>query len=959
MHFLELVASDLLSRFGADISNITLVFPNRRASLFFNQYLSRQISKPIWQPKVTTIADMMFGLSGLKPVDPLSLVFRLYRHYGHHMASAEPFDSFYFWGEVMVNDFDQIDKYRVDSRLLFANVHDIKEIEERFGGLTAEQLDAVKQYLGIVADENRSMIRENYMRVWRVLGAIYTDFRESLVTEGIGYEGLAFRVAADRLDSSLQCLVERETAFVGFNALNSCEVALFRHLKRYGRALFYWDYDTYYTRLGTHEASLFMLENLREFPNRLGQEHFNNFRAEKRINLISAPTSVSQTKLIPGILERIKNEGVDINVNTAIVLPEEHLLLPSLSALPQNIGDINITMGYPLRDTAAYSLVEYLTRLQVNARVAESGEVRFYFRDVVAVLNHPYVRLVDSETCDRLMGELLTKNAIFALDSSLAVSQLTQRLFRLRRTGADMVDYLLDATNLIASEVACAERSISFDSQLELEFLYSMVLSLNRVKDLLAAGNVEVSLKVFQQLFRKVFAQQRVSFSGEPISGLQIMGFLETRCLDFDNLIILSVNDDVIPGSGYRPSFITPSLRRAYGLPDYRHQDAIYAYYFYRLLQRAQNVYLVYRSRAEGLSSGEVSRFALQLMYESGKSIASIGVKFNLGATPRGAISVEKSPAVMARLGRYLDKNNDGKFLSPSALTSYLVCPLRFYFRYVADIREPDEVTEEVDLPGFGKILHTTMELIYNDIDKKYIESPDIEKYIKQPGGVSAMTERAFALTYLKSETGDMKSLLSGRNRLFLEQIKYLVNKMLLVELNRTPFELIGHEQKVEMLLPFSQNRTPAKARVGGYIDRLERRDDKLTVIDYKTGKPKLAVFDSIQGLFEAAAIDKTKEVFQVFTYCAILESQYPGGKIKPAVWFVRNASPEYRPEVRFNRTKDTQEVVDSFAEFTPDFRNGLSQLLMQIFDDQKPFLQTNEVKSCKTCPYLSICGSR
>lgn len=959
MHFLELVASDLLSRFGADISNITLVFPNRRASLFFNQYLSRQISKPIWQPEITTITDMMFGLSGLKPVDPLSLVFRLYRHYSRHMDYAEPFDSFYFWGEVMVNDFDQIDKYRVDSRMLFANVQDIREIEERFGGLTAEQMDAVKQYLGIVTEGSGSVIRENYMRVWRVLGAIYADFCESLVAEGVGYEGLAFRAAADRLDSSLNCLVERETAFVGFNALNSCEVALFRHLKRNGRAHFYWDYDTYYTRLGAHEASLFIVENMREFPNRLGQEHFNNFRDEKRINLISAPTTVSQTKLIPGILDRIKNEGVEVSINTAIVLPEEHLLLPTLSALPQNIGDINITLGYPLRDTSAYNLAEYLTRLQLNARVAESGEVRFYYRDIVAVLNHPYVRLVDGETCDRLMGIMLSRNAIFALDSSLAVSQLTQRLFRLCRTGADMVDYLLDASSYIASEIACAEISMNFDSHLELEFIYTLVLSLNRVKDLLAAGNMEVSLKVSKQLFRKVFAQQRVSFSGEPLSGLQIMGFLETRCLDFENLIILSVNDDVVPGSGYRPSFITPSLRMAYGLPEYRHQDAIYAYYFYRLLQRARNVYMVYRSRAEGLSSGELSRFALQLMYESGKAITSIGVKFNLGATPGGAISVEKSPAVMARLGRYLDKNDNARFLSPSALTSYMVCPLRFYFRYVADIREPDEVSEEVDLPGFGKILHTTMELIYNSIGKKYIERSDIEKYIMQPGGVSAMTERAFALTYLKSETGDIKSLLTGRNMLFLEQIKYLINKMLLVELNRTPFELIGHEQKVERLLPFSQNGTPSMARLGGFIDRLERRDDKVVVIDYKTGKPKLAVFDSIRSLFDTASIDKTKEVFQVFTYCAILESLYPGQKVQPAVWFVRNASPEYRPEVSFRRTKDMQEVVDSFAEFSSDFRDGLSQLLSQIFDNQINFSQTNVAKSCKTCPYLSICGSR
>jgi len=537
---------------------------------------------------------------------------------------------------------------------------------------------------------------------------------------------------------------------------------------------------------------------------------------------------------------------------------------------------------------------------------------------------------------------------------------LSEVLFVSQTTGSQMATYLVEACRLIAGFINQKTETENFNTQIELEYLFSLFTNLNRLVDVINQNSIDISLKIFRQLFRKAFAQVRVSFSGEPLSGVQVMGFLETRTLDFENLIMLSVNDDILPGYHHRPSFVTPSLRFAYGLPDYSHQDAIYGYYFYRLLQRSKQVYLVCRNRSEGLMSGELSRFALQLLMESGKKIERIDLKFDLGITKQNEISIEKTEHVFQRLSRYLTGDDNKKYLSPSAFTSYLSCPLKFYYRYIADIREAEEVAEEVDLPGFGKILHAAMDLIYTSIGKDTIDKADLDLLINNPLALNLMIEKAFAKEYLKTDKKDIKSLLTGRNLLILEQIKYSIVKMLKTDIKRVPFKIIRMEGEISANLEFKGNGKDYQIRIGGIVDRLETDGNTIKVVDYKTGKADgKGEFASIDDFFDAKKGEKTKEVFQIFSYCYALKQQYGYSDIKPELWFVRNISPDYMPCVLYKESTKTKSEVMSFNQFENDFVDKLKALAADIFDTSKPFSQITDLDTCRKCPYTSICGRK
>jgi len=618
-NFLQLVADDLLQRYGDSISEVTLIFPSRRAGLFFNKYLSQKISKPIWSPSIATIGGLMEQISGLTTDDSISLVTKLYNIYKKVKGSDEPFESFYFWGEVMLSDFDQVDKYLVDANQLFTNIKDIKDIEERFGELTKEQAEAINEYIGAIQGDYVSELRNNYLSVWGLLLSIYKLFKEELEQQGIAYEGMAYRKASEILaNPNSSPRLPENIAFIGFNALNECEKVLLQRCKRDCKALFYWDYHPTFVDNPEYEAGYFIRKNITAFPNALNRELLIGDELEpKTIKMVAAPSTVSQTKLVPRIIDELKASGANLDLSTAIVFPKENILIPTLQAIPDDIENINITMGYPIRETPAYSLAEFLVKLQMNAQVSASGTLRFYHRDALAILNHPYIRLCAADKAADLAVSIKKSNRIYPKSTELTNHLLLADIFKHISTGKELSSYIKLICNTISKEVAkLASQNSTNHLRIDLEFLYALNKSITRLDGVISTLNFEITHKTFLQLLRKAFAQERVSFSGEPLSGLQVMGFLETRALDFENIIILSFNDDVLPGRSQPVSFITPSLRVGFGLPDYKHHDAVYAYYFYRLLSRAKRVYLVYSGKAEGLSSGEKSRFGLQLEME-------------------------------------------------------------------------------------------------------------------------------------------------------------------------------------------------------------------------------------------------------------------------------------------------------------------------------------------------------
>ncbi len=961
--FLSLVAKDLTKRYENRISDLTLVFPSHRPGLFFQNHLSSLISRPIWSPRITTISDLMKDLSGFQLEEQFRLVARLHSLYCSITGHNESFDNFYFWGEVLLTDFDQIDKYLVDAKQLFRNIKDIKEIDEKFGELSPEQSKALEDYLGVMTGNNISALRDKYLSVWEYLFEIYSQFRDSLSNENLAYEGMIYRKAAELVSNpNTTTTSPTPIAFIGFNALNESEKTVLKKFKSSGEAFFYWDYDPVFVEDPDHEAGAFIRENLTLFPNALPKEFFISEDSRKKtIKLVSAPSTVAQSKLIPRMLAEFGDDNSEIGINTAIVLPRENLLIPTLQGLPNNLDLLNITLGYPLKETPAYSLVEHLVKLQMNIQHDAKGEVKFYHRNVFGLLNHPYIKLCNPEDSSKLSADIRRTNRIFPHQSELEKSTLLKKIFRYIPEGNEIVSYLLSVCEHISQEIASRIEQEGTDVQrIDLEFLYSLHKCLTRLKDTLSILEKNISHKLFLQLIRKAFIQERVSFSGEPLAGIQVIGLLETRCLDFDNLIILSFNEDIIPGKNQTTSFITPSLRIGFNLPTYKHQDSVYAYYFYRLLNRAKKVFLVYSNRTEGLSSGERSRFALQLQLEEiYGEIETIPVGFHLSISPTPPITITKSNEVIESLMKNLNKRGNGITLSPSGLTTYLNCPLQFYFRYGAKISEADEVLEEAGALEFGKVIHQTMEMLYEQHTNTVITSSTIDSILKNEEIIQKALNLAFNEVFFSSFNSDEKHELTGRNILAKKAMHYTLKKMLRCEKERAPFRFIGHENEVYHSFKIDIQGVEHTIHLGGYIDRLEEKNNKIHVIDYKTGKysSTKGVISSIDEIFDSGNINEMKEVLQIFCYCLAITNLYKGMPIKPFIWFVRKMQTEEEFSVKIKTKPRINEPIEDFYPYLSDFEQGVEKLLTEIFNPTIDFTQTSDNDKCKVCQYASICG--
>jgi CRISPR/Cas system-associated exonuclease Cas4 (RecB family) len=956
--FLKIVAQDLISKYGDKVCDITLVFPSNRAGLFFNSYLSNLIAKPIWAPKSITINRLMQDVSGIKIDDPISLVTNLYNTFCKVKGIREPFEDFYFWGEVMLADFDQVDKYLIDPKQLYSNIKNLKDIDKQFGGLTPEQADAIRDYLGAMSEAHISDLRDKYLSVWEILLDIYVDFRTEIESNGLAYEGLAYRKAAEILmDPDSAPNLPAKIAFIGFNALNKCEKALFKRCKKEGKTLFYWDYDPSFMEKDEQEAGLFIRQNLLDFPNAIPLESLDSSLNTRIVKLIAAPSAVAQVKILPKIIEKLTLQGGKLDETTAIVFPKENLLIPALKTFPPEVSSLNITMGYPMKETAAYSLAELLVKLQLSARTSREKAISFYHRDVVAILNHPYIRICEPENTTTLVTSIKRGNRIYPNANDLWKSVFLKRIFEIQNNHQQLTNYLIDICKNAAKTIAAiAVEKDNAHQRIDIEFLYSLHKSLNRVNGVLKKVDFAVSPRVFLQILRKVFAQERVSFSGEPLEGLQVMGFLETRALDFENLVILSFNDDVLPGKNHPVSFITPSLRVAFGLPDYKHHDAVYAYYFYRLLTRAKNVYLVYSNRAEGLSNGEKSRFGLQLEMEHMiGQIETIPVGYNISLTPNQPIEIHKTTDVLNNLIGNLSKKNGEITLSPSGLTTYLTCPLRFYFRYVNGLDEDDDVTEEVGALEFGRIIHKTMEDLYKEFNGVMVTPQMIKSLIANKKFVENTLDSVFLEVFLNDTNANIDDL-SGRNLLARNALLYTLNKMLQVDLKRAPFFLVSHEQQVYTYIALN-DKPVERIKIGGIVDRIELNNDTVWSIDYKTGKhTNKGRFEMLEDLFNPDKVDKCKEVFQTFCYSLALSELYPTNPIKPALWFVKATKSADDFTIKHLQNKKLH-PVDDFRMYRQEFNERLAGLVSQIFDKSVPFTQTNDSDKCRNCPFVGICG--
>ena len=948
--FLKQVAADLYRRTQGRLARTAVVFPNKRAGLFFNEYLAQQTESPIWSSTYISISDLFRNLSSCEVGDPVKLVCELYKVFRTHTQSKETLDDFYFWGELLLSDFDDADKNMVDTRQMFRNLQDLRTMMDDYTFMDKEQEEAIQQFFLNFSIERRTVLKEKFISLWDVLADIYRSYREALASQNIAYEGMMYRQVAEELDP--ESLPYDTYVFVGFNVLNKVERTLFQKLRDAGKALFYWDYDSYYMDKKHHEAGEFIKRNLLEFPSALPEEAWEKMQtldSPKEIRYIAAPTENAQARYLP---QWIRENLTDEEKETAVVLCNESLLQSVLHSLPNEVKHVNITMGFPLSQTPVYSYMKALLDLQIQGYDTKNGH--FLYQEVMAVLKHPYTRILTPET-EKLEKELAENNRFYPLPSELQTDEVLTHLFTPISTNLALTEYLSKALQQVAGIYQQSKDSDAFD-QLYRESLFKAYTTINRFHTLIEEGDLQVHAETFCRLLIKVLSATSIPFHGEPAIGMQVMGVLETRNLDFRHLVMLSVNEGQLPKAGGDSSFIPYHLRKAFGMTTIEHKIAVYAYYFYRLLQRAEKVTLLYNSSSEGLNRGEWSRFMLQFLIESGHHIAQQSLEAGQLPQQSAPIRVPKTPQVMQRMHQVFDlAYNPKAMLSPSALNGYLDCPLRFYLKYVAGLEVPEEVNAEIDSATFGSIFHKAAENIYKDLTAhgKLINKEALENLLKDTIRLEAYVDEAFKELFFHIPS-DQKPEYNGIQLINSAVIVRYIKQLLQLDIRYAPFQYVESEKSVVEKICIHTPSGDFQSRIGGYIDRLDSKEDTLRIVDYKTGG-SASIPNNIESLFIPAK-NRSNYVFQTFLYASIM-TRRTEKKVAPSLLYIHQAASEnYSPIISMGEPRKTKEPVCDFKLHEEEFRENLQKLLDEIFHPDIDFTQTEIEDKCTYCDFKAFC---
>ena len=998
--FLYKVAEVFYAQYGNELYRHTFVLPNRRAGVFLQKYLAEIAGKPLFSPTMLTIQELFASLSSYQLADRIEMLVMLYSHYGKISGSDESFDDFLYWGEMLLNDFDDVDKYLVDAKQLFRNVHDFRSLDDDLTHLTEDQISAIRRFWTHFMPVEGNETKQKFQETWKVLFELYVSFRDELHEKGRAYEGMMFREVAERARAKeAREWQTKSFVFVGLNALTPAEKLLLEHLKNLDMADFYWDYDSPFVHDTQNRASLWVQDNLTRFPSKFRWNDSGEKAEKSTIEVIGVPSGAGQAKHVTHLLsDLIASKAIpDPNeaINTAIVLPDEQLLLPVLYSISHEIGKINVTMGYGLSHSSVASLVEHIALLQQNLRNRD-GETAFYHRYVEALLNHPLVNMAASTEAESLKEHILTYNRIVVPQSEIPDHPLLTMMFSPVTRWQEIGDYLhrifsylyhaltegknsgtlpaeknnekfieekneeklsrgkeerkhseeKDVKKLVGEkdeEKLPSGNSRSMD--MEREFIVQYYKTVTRLQDRLS-GAENMTVETWFRLLKKLAHSISVAFSGEPLSGLQVMGVLETRAIDFENLIILSMNEGVFPLKNPSNSFIPYTLRKGFGLPTHEHQDSTYAYHFYRMISRAKRVYMLYDTRTEEMQTGEVSRYFYQLkyLYHDAFNIAERVVTYEVSAPEAAPVSVTKTTEVMRKLDDFRSGNQ--KSLSASLINNYIDCPLKFYFTAVEGLSEETEVQESVESDVFGSIFHRLMEIIYNRYNNKTVTPDVLSGIAKDDTSLTGIIEKAFARYYFRDE-GNPRPL-QGQHYLIGEILRSYVKQTLEMDKQFTPFQYIGSEYRFNTSYRVNDALT---VNFKGSIDRIDRVGESHRIIDYKTGTGSTD-FKDIPQLFDASKNNRPYQILQVFVYGLFYLLENPGARLAPAVYYLRTVFKDFDPAVRYDK-----HPIDDISVYMPEFKEYFDALLQEIFDAGVPFSQTTNPKNCEWCAFNGLCN--
>ena len=942
--FLTETAESLYAAYGAGISDLYIIFPGKRARLFFNEALLEITGgRPMWQPRYLSMDDLVRSLSPLETGDRLRLVAELYKIYDRY--HPEPFDRFFRWGEMLLSDFDTIDKYLIDAAALYANVSDLREIESRFGGLFAENDEAMALVRGFWQTLDRpgvkSVEQQQFLKIWRSLHSIYSEYKARLRELGIGYGGMIYRDVAESLapGDTDERFAGKTFCFVGFNALNECEKRLFGYLKETGAGRFYWDYDNYFYRSEDQEAGRFIRRNTARFGDDAPDLARDNFERPKRIDVISAPSDILQCKALYRELEKIYEQQGFIDKETAIVLTDENLLLPVLHSIPPAAAALNVTMGYPLANTVPYMLLERLLMLQSHVR-----EGHFSHTDVLGLLAHPYVAEQAAAAAKAVADRINTWQTVWVPPDFFEDNDLLCRIFRPVPDVEQLQLYIEDILSGLG-----AVPSDSEEARQRKEFIFTILDNVIRLGNTVRECGIELPTGIYISLLRQTLAKTRVPYEGEPLSGLQIMGILETRNLDFDNVILLSLTYDTFPGNREGSSYIPFNLRQAFGLPTPQDHEAMYAYYFYRLIARCRRLTMMYSSAADDKRTGEQSRYIYQLEYESPHAVERSNINLRIDYRPVEPISVAKSPEIMRRLA--------AMEFYPSKLNRYIDCPLKFYFADIERLETPEQIEQEVTHLDVGNTLHRALELLYAPL----VGRPDAARHIAALAAADIRDAVERSMADVMGVRGQQIEL-SGRMSLHRDiVIRYVENiRRFDAREGGAPFIVEGLERTVKHPFDFG-GRSVTLAGVADRIDRLH--DGTLRIVDYKSGGDT-PEFVSVENLFSDEGVTRDGElryephngaVLQTLLY-ALIFGTVEHADVSPALYVARKMGvPDFSPRP-VCKSDGMMPVERLRPEQAAALADGLERLFTTLFDASVPFVQTAHEQKCAVCDFRNIC---
>uniref|UniRef100_UPI00404887C1 PD-(D/E)XK nuclease family protein n=1 Tax=Algoriphagus sp. TaxID=1872435 RepID=UPI00404887C1 len=941
--FLKETAQQLLDS-GQDLKDLRVVLPNRRAGLFFTKYLGELIEQPVWMPEVITIEQLVYQLAGNTPTDDLTLVFELYETYRTLQKDAEPFDRFFHWGELILKDFNDLDQFLAPVKQVYAHLAEIKEFESDLSFLTEDQWALIAQFWKAFERQNETE-KARFLKFWQILGALYEGFQERLQKSGLAYGGQLYRQVASTTDSIPK--PDKHLIFIGFNAFTGAEEKIITHFIQAFAAEVYWDVDAYYLDDPLQEAGLFFREYRKNAV--FGQTFSKQLPARiqkkgSQIHTHAIPLKTNQANLVGKLLEGVKLE--DQLEETVIILPDEQLLFPVLYQLPEGITKLNVTMGYPMRNAPIYAFLDAVLDLQRHAK-RKDGQVTFYHKSVLDLLAYPYLQAANGSLASQIAQKIQEENWVDVPEELLTKKNGLFDLVFQKISSDVLIEYLIALIDYLAKELQ--------EDLTQKSYLFQAFKQLNRVKEIFnSTGSKGLKVEFLLSLFRKLFRDLKLPFEGEPLQGLQVMGVLESRNLDFRRVIICDLNEGSFPPGGGIQSMIPMNLRKAFRLPVQEQNDAIYAYTFYRLLHRAEEVHLIYTTAGEQGKSSEMSRFIQQMRVELPISAPeSVLVPVNL--TPNQAITLTKSPAMLTRLARYFKPKGEGeaeKRFSASALNMYLDCRLRFYLRYVAELKEKEVVVKTIDPMTFGTLLHRGVEILYQipeGEEFREITSHEINRLLPQ---VPKAVEQAFRELYKKEEGEEL--LLTGQLQIAREVLTKYIQAILAYDQRNGDFKVVGLEKEHRAYLSIKTEEGEQEVALGGVIDRMDIKDAVVRLLDYKTGKDTKKIA-SIGSLFDRENTKRNKAAMQTFLYAFFHHYQFPETQLplKPGIINIKEIySPDFSPYLQLNDAE-----VNDYRVFAAEFEQGLRGLLEEIVDPLIPFDQTEDKKKCTYCAYKELCG--